>query len=132
RPNDAAAYSGLAWWLDCQGRPGEAVTMRRRARELDPLAISGTNLAWDLFYTRHYDEAVQELHSVLAVRADDAYALWVLGFALVANHNPQAAIPQLEKGVSLSHRSPALVGLLINAYAQAGRRREALRLLAEL
>jgi TolB-like protein/DNA-binding winged helix-turn-helix (wHTH) protein/tetratricopeptide (TPR) repeat protein len=132
RPNGAAAYSGLAWWLDCQGRPEEAVTMRRRARELDPLAISGTELAWDLFYTRHYDEAVQELHSVLAVRADDAYALWVLGFALVANHNPQDAIPELEKGVSLSNRSPALVGLLINAYAQAGRRREALRLLAEL
>jgi pentatricopeptide repeat protein len=131
-PNDAAAYSGLAWWLDCQGRPEEAVTMRRRARELDPLAISGTNLAWDLFYTRHYDEAVQELHSVLALRADDAYALWVLGFALIANHNPEDAIPELEKGVSISNRSPALVGLLINAYAQAGRRREALRLLAEL
>ena len=132
RPNDAAAYSGLAWWLDCQGRPEEAVTMRRRARELDPLAISGTNLAWDLFYTRHYDEAVQELHSVLAVRPDDAYALWVLGFALVANHHPEDAIPELEKGVSLSHRSPALVGLLISAYAQAGNRREAFRLLAEL
>ncbi len=24
--------------------------MRRRARELDPLAISGAELAWDLFY----------------------------------------------------------------------------------
>jgi len=132
RPNDAAAYSGLAWWLDCQGRPQEAVTMRRRARELDPLSISGTELAWDLFYTRRYDEAVQELHSVLAVRADDAYALWVLGFALIANRHPENAIPELEKGVAVSNRSPALVGLLINAYAQAGRRGAALHLLAEL
>lgn len=132
RPNNAAAYSGLAWWLDCQGRPEEAVTMRRRARELDPLAISGAELAWDLFYTRRYDEAIQELHSVLAVKADNAYALWILGFALIANHHPQDAIPGLEEGVSISNRSPALIGLLVNAYAQAGRRPDALRLLDEL
>jgi TolB-like protein/DNA-binding winged helix-turn-helix (wHTH) protein len=131
-PNDAAAYSGLAWWLDCQGRPEGAVSMRRRARELDPLAISGAELAWDLFYTRRYDEAIQELHSVLAVKADNAYALWILGFALIANHHPQDAIPGLEKGVSISNRSPALIGLLVNAYAQAGRRLDALRLLDEL
>ena len=132
RPNNAAAYSGLAWWLDCQGRPDEAVTMRRRARELDPLAISGAELAWDLFYTRRYDEAIQELHSALAVKADNAYALWILGFALIANHHPQDAIPGLEEGVSISNRSPALIGLLVNAYAQAGRRPDALRLLDEL
>jgi TolB-like protein/Tfp pilus assembly protein PilF len=132
RPNDAATYSGLAWWLECQGRTDEALTMRRHARELDPLATSGADLAWDLFYARRYDEAEQELHSVLAVRADNAYALWVLGFVLLANHRPLDAIPALEKGVSVSHRSPAIVGLLINAYAQAGRRRDALRLLNEL
>ena len=49
RPNDAGGYSGLAWWLDCQGRNEEALTMRRHARELDPLAVSGAELAWDLF-----------------------------------------------------------------------------------
>src|SRR5207237_2651966 len=59
-------------------------------------------------------------------------ALWVLGFVLLANHRPQDAISALEKAVSVSNRSPAIVGLLINAYAQAGRRRDALRLLNEL
>jgi TolB-like protein/DNA-binding winged helix-turn-helix (wHTH) protein/Flp pilus assembly protein TadD len=132
RPNDAATYSGLAWWLECQGRTDEGLTMRRHARELDPLATSGADLAWDLFYAHRYDEAEQELHSVLAVRADNAYALWVLGFVLLANHRPQDAVPELEKAVSVSNRSPAIVGLLVNAYAQAGRRRDALRLLAEL
>src|SRR5205814_160086 len=115
-----------------QGRPEEAVTMRRHARELDPLAISGADVAWDLLYARRYDEAVKELHSVLAVRADDAYALWIRGFVQIANHHPQDAIPDLEKGVSVSNRSPAIVGLLINAYAQSGRRQDALRLLNEL
>jgi TolB-like protein/DNA-binding winged helix-turn-helix (wHTH) protein/tetratricopeptide (TPR) repeat protein len=132
RPNDAAAYSGLAWWLECQGRTEEALTTRRRARELDPLLISGADLAWDLFYARRYDEAAHELRSVLAVRADNAYALWILGFVFLANHHPQDAVPELEKAVSVSNRSPAIVGLLVNAYAQAGRRRDARRLLDEL
>ncbi len=132
RPNDAGAYSGMAWWLECQGRNEEALTMRRRARELDPLAISGAELGWDLFYARRYDQAIHELRSALAVKPDDAYALWILGFALIANHHPQDAIPVLKKGVSVSNNSPALIGLLVNASAQAGRRTDALRLLDEL
>jgi TolB-like protein/lipopolysaccharide biosynthesis regulator YciM len=131
-PNNAEAHSAFAGWLVSQGRTEEAVTTCRRARELDPLAVSGSDLAWVLFYSRRYDDAVHELHSVLAGRPDDAFALWILGFALVANRHPEEAVPVLEKGVSASDRSPALIGLLIHAYAQAGRRPDALRLLEEL
>jgi TolB-like protein len=131
-PNNAEAHAAFAGWLVSQGRTEEAVTTCRRARELDPLAVSGSDLAWMLFYSRRYDDAVHELHSVLAGRPDDAFALWILGFALVANHHPEEAVPVLEKGVSASDRSPALIGLLIHAYAQAGRRPDALRLLEEL
>jgi pentatricopeptide repeat protein len=55
-----------------------------------------------------------------------------LGFALIANHQPADAIPVLEKARSLSKGSAASAGLLIRAYAHAGRRRDALRLLDEL
>jgi TolB-like protein/DNA-binding winged helix-turn-helix (wHTH) protein len=132
RPNDAAAYSAFAWWLVSQGRVEEALAARRHGRELDPLAVPGSDLAWDLFYARRYDEAMEELRSVLAVKPDDAYALWIFGFALIADRRPQEAIPVLEKGVSASDRSPALIGLLIHAYSQAGHHPEALRLLEEL
>lgn len=131
-PNNAAAYSAFAGWLVTQGRTEEAVRSCRRARELDPLAVPGTNLAWMLFYSRRYNDAVQELRSVLAVTPDDAFALWILGFALIADHHPEEAVPVLEKGVSVSNRTPAIIGLLIHAYAQAGRRADALRLLEEL
>jgi TolB-like protein/DNA-binding winged helix-turn-helix (wHTH) protein/Flp pilus assembly protein TadD len=131
-PNNAEAHSAFAMWLAIQGRTEEAVTSCRRARELDPLAISGSELAWMLFYARRYDDAVQELRSVLAVTPDDAFALWILGFTLIANHHPDEAVPVLEKGVAASDRSPAIVGLLVHAYAQAGRRADALRLLEEL
>jgi len=132
RPNLASAYWRLGVWLYVQGRTNEALGALRRGRELDPLAVSGSEMGWALFYARHYDEAVQELRSALAVRPDDAYALWILGFALVAKHEAQAAVPVLEKAVSISDRSPGIMGLLVYAYAQAGRRADALRLLEEL
>lgn len=132
KPNDAVAYSELAWWLDCQGRTEEAVRARQRAREIDPLAVSGASQGFDLLFARRYDDAVHVLRSALAVKPDDAYALWILGFVLIANHQPQQAIPELETAASASNRSPAVVGLLANAYAQAGQRLDALRLLEEL
>ncbi len=106
--------------------------MGLRGRELDPLALSADNVAWILFHARRYDGAINELRSALAVRPDDATALWFLGFVLIANHQPEEAIPVLEKAVSITNRSPGVIGVLVRAYAHAGRRNDALRLLAEL
>jgi TolB-like protein/Tfp pilus assembly protein PilF len=131
-PNDAEARDGLASWLLCHGRLDEALTAERRARELDPLAISGTNIAWILFNAHRYDDAIQEFRSALAVQPDSTDDLWRLGFALMFNRQPQEAISVVEKSVSLSGRSPGAVAVLVSAYANAGRRPDALRLLAEL
>jgi pentatricopeptide repeat protein len=132
KPNDAAAHLGLANWLMCQGRTEEALAWSRRARELDPLGVSGVSLGWIMFHARHYDDAIRELRSVLAVHPDNATAHWFLGFVLIDNGQPEEAIPELEKTVSLMDRSPGTIGVLIRAYARAGRRTDALRLLAEL
>ena len=131
-PNDADAHYGLAFWLLCRGRTDEALAWAQRGRELNPFAVSGENLAWILFQSHRYDEAIRELRSVLAVHPDDAMALTTLGFTLVANNQPGEAITVLEKAISISHRSPLPIGVLIRAYSHAGRRKEALGLLAEL
>jgi TolB-like protein/Flp pilus assembly protein TadD len=131
-PNDADAHAGLALWLLCQGRKDEAVAWAQRGRELDPLAVSGAGVAWILFQSRRYNEAIRELRSVLALDPDDTSALLDLGFTLVANNQPGDAIPVLKKAISISNGSPAATGVLIRAYAHAGRRTDALRLLAEL
>ncbi|PYU39862.1 MAG: hypothetical protein DMG53_23740 [Acidobacteria bacterium] len=75
---------------------------------------------------------MHELRSALAVRPDDAMALWYLGFVLTAKGQPEEAIPVLERAVSISDRSPGVIGVLVRAYAHAGRRPDALRLLAKL
>jgi TolB-like protein/Tfp pilus assembly protein PilF len=131
-PNSAAAYEGLALWLVCKGRADEAVAAAERGRELDPQGVSFEDFGWTLFQTRHYDQAIRELRSALVARPEDFGALMDLGFVLIANDQPEEAIPVLEKAVALSKRSPGALGILIRAYAHAGRRGDALRLLVEL
>ncbi len=131
-PNDVDAYGGISSWLLSHGRTDEALAWARRGRELDPLTVSGANIGWILFQSHRYDESIRELRSALALQPDDTDALLYLGFALVADDRPADAIPVLEKAVSISHGSPAATGVLIRAYSHAGRRSDALRLLADL
>ena len=130
--NDAGAHVGYAKWLLCQGRTDDALAWVQRARELDPLGGAGitplggaaiTN-GFILFHARRYDEAIREL------RNDDPDH-WILGLALIANGQPDEAITVLEKALG-TDRNPAVMGVLVRAYAHAGRRREALRLVDEL
>jgi TolB-like protein/Flp pilus assembly protein TadD len=129
--NDAGAYVGYAKWLMCQGRTDEALAWAQRARDLDPLGAAGDLLGfpgitrgWILFHARHYDEAIRQL------RRDDPDH-WYLGMALIANGQPDEAITVLEKALG-PDRNPAVMGVLVRAYAHAGRREEGLRLLDEL
>lgn len=131
-PNDAGAYAGYALWLSCEGRTDEAVTWIRRGRELDPTAVTGGSVSWILFQAHHYDEAIREARSALAVQPDDARTLLTLGFALNANRQPGEAVVVLEKALALSKGSPAVEGVLIRAYSLAGRRSNAEKLLGDL
>ncbi|HKR26342.1 MAG TPA: hypothetical protein VJS11_02770, partial [Acidobacteriaceae bacterium] len=131
-PNNPDALAREALWQACQGRTDDAVAEIQRARALDPVGLSGAGVAWVLFLSHRFDESARELRSMLPVRPDSAAALWYLGFALTAGNQPGEAIAPLEKAVSLSHRSPAVLAILIRAYAHAGRRADALRLLAEM
>jgi pentatricopeptide repeat protein len=131
-PNDARAHADYAFWLLCQGRTDDAVTWIRHARELDPVAVAGNEVSEILFQARRYDEAIRESRSALAVQPDNAVTLWYLGFQLIANNQAAEAVPVLEKAFSLSEGSPGVAGVLIRAYAHAGRRDDALRLLEDL
>jgi len=131
-PNDSGAHLGFADWLLCQGRIEEAETWARRARELDPVAVTGNTVGWILFQSRHYEQAIRELRSDIAVHPENASTYWFLGYALIANDQADQAIPELEKALSLSGRSPAIIGVAVRAYARAGQRTQALHLLNEL
>ena len=131
-PNDASAFHGLAFWLLCHGRTEEALDWSRRARELDPLGVAATGHGRILFHARRYDEAIRVYRSVLAAQPDDLPANLFLGMALISNGQPGKAISPLEKVISGSQRTIDAFGVLVMAYAQAGRHADALRLLGQL
>ncbi|MGB6973197.1 MAG: tetratricopeptide repeat protein [Terracidiphilus sp.] len=131
-PNDAGAEAGLADWLLSEGHPQEALAAARRARDLDPMDERGFGLGWYLFHAREYDEAIRDSRSMLAVNPDSVGTLWILAFSLMKTGHPDQAIPLLERAKTLSGGGPAVLGVLVAAYAQAGRRTDALKVLAEL
>ena len=61
---DRDLSDAFAHWLVSQGRTREALAWAQRAREHDPLAVSGIEIGWILFHSRRYDEAAREFHSV--------------------------------------------------------------------
>ena len=130
-PNDAWTYVGYARWLLCQGRLEEAQEWALRGRELDPLTVGGHEIGWILFQSRRYDEAIRELRSDLAAFPDHLGSMWFLGYALIAKGRADEAIPVLEKAAG-PDRNGAILGVLAHAYADAGRRPEALRVVDEL
>jgi TolB-like protein/Tfp pilus assembly protein PilF len=131
-PNDALAHWGLGLWLLCQGRTDEAISWAQRGQQLDPITVPGGEVAWILFQSHRYEEAIGQLHSVLAVQPDDVDALSTLGFVLAAMGRDREAVAVLEKSVADSNGSPAAIGVLIRAYARSGRRSDAMRLLTDL
>lgn len=126
-PNNSAAQLGYATWLMCHGQMDEALSWSRHAREIDPLGVTGITTGLILFQARRYPEAIRELRSVISVRPGQAGPLWLLGFALIANHQPEEAIPLLEKAASGSAQSAGVIGGLVRANVEAGHRDEALR-----
>ncbi len=131
-PKDGLAQAGFALWLLAQGRTAEAIDWVRRGRRLDPQGVTGSAVACVLFHAHRFDEAIHELQTVLAMRPEDAHALYTMGMVLSAEQRAAEAIPFLQKSLAIAPDDPATMGMLIRAYASAGRRADAVRLLDEM
>lgn len=131
-PNSADALGEYAEWLLCHGRFDEALVLVRHAREVDPVGTQSDHVGWILFQARKYDEALREMRSAVSLEPEHAYIRFQLSFVLIAMNHPDEAIPHMEKALALTDRSPGSIELLATAYAKAGRRSDALRLLDEL
>ena len=132
-PSYATAYQRYSLYLMAMGQTADSFEQIMKARELDPLSISiNFSLGWRLYMARQYDRAIQQLRNTLEM--DSSYELphLVLGLAYVEKRDFGHAIPELRKAVDLSHGTPLMVSALANAYARAGNKVEAEKLLAGL
>lgn len=129
----AQAHQYLSTVLTVQGRAEEAIAAARRAALLDPLSpVSGTTLAYRLYYARRYEEALKEFARVTELAPEFASAR--LGEAQAYRELGRAAesYAASRRAASVAGGRTYLQAHLAYAEARRGRLDEARRILREL
>ena len=132
-PNYANAHNLYASSLMMKGLIKESIAASTRARELDPFSLSiSVQRGFLLENARRYDEAIEQLRSVIAMDPNHYQAYWTLGHTYAASGRFAEAIAASEKAVALSDRVPGALGILGLVYGLAGRKDDATKVLNEL
>jgi len=130
-PNSSYAHRAYADFLIAMGRPEEAIAEIGKLGAIDPLELSSSRMAGELYMARRYDEAISQARKVLTQNpnSDEAH-LW-LGLALEQKHAFADGIEELKKASELSNNR-MWIGFVAQAQALAGDRTGALRILRDL
>jgi eukaryotic-like serine/threonine-protein kinase len=131
-PGYATAHQWYAEFLGLMGREPEAVAEGQQALALDPLSlIINMEAGLPYLYSGQYDLAIAHFRKTLQLDPGFALAHCNLGGAYVERGEPARGIPEIEEALRLD-RTAAILSFLGHAYATAGRRADAERVLAEL
>jgi TolB-like protein/Tfp pilus assembly protein PilF len=130
-PGYPLTYRIYGGYLTMIGRHPEALPYFEQARRLDPL-YERNYLAegYSYFMAHKYDEAIEQFRKNLEIEPDPM-TYFGLVLALAEKGDYAAAISEGEKATKLND-SPLLLTSLASAYARAGRRADASRLLRQL
>ena len=129
-PNLAMAHYWYSWQLIFFDRMEEAEAEHIRALELDPLTplhaawLGGLYWIWG-----RYEKALEEVNKALDMSPNAWHGLYVLGNIYIDMGMPEEAISTAKRAAELY---PNMRYLLGRAYAMAGQRDEALKILSEL
>ena len=129
-PSLPEAHAHYGWYLLLFARTDEGVAELRRAAELDPLTpVFSAWVGW--MYNNHGDntKAIEWSSKALEIDPNDNDALYVLACALYGTKRFEQAI---ETAKRLAAVNPDWKFGLAEAYAAAGRKDEALKLIAEM
>jgi tetratricopeptide (TPR) repeat protein len=113
-------------------RHAEALSEAKRARELDPLSPSANlRVGASAEEMGQYDQARVELQRAIEVDLNYWWPHSLLGETYVRQARFDEAIAEFQKARQLDN-NPYILGRLGYAYAQSGKRAEALKVLEEL
>ena len=133
RPSYAEAHQIYASFLAEMGRHDQALAEIRVAQELDPFSPTTIlNAGWVLYYAREYDRAIEQCRKALNLDARSLSARDCLGSAHLAMAAFDQAIAEYTSVVASSGNDPLRLAGLGCAYALAGRKSQARKILAEL
>jgi eukaryotic-like serine/threonine-protein kinase len=125
-PSYATAHQWYGNYLSDMGKEDDALAEMRRALELDPLSpIIHRDVAWPLFFSRRYADAVTHLDTTLAAFPGYLPAARLRARALAQRGDYAEAIREFEEQKQRAD-GPRPRSELAWAYALAGRRDQAL------
>jgi TolB-like protein/DNA-binding winged helix-turn-helix (wHTH) protein/Flp pilus assembly protein TadD len=132
-PHYANAHHWYGDNLSATGRHDEALLEAKQALELDPLNLMiGTWVGLRYYLARKYDRAIEQGRNTVELDPNFAAAHLLLGESYVQTGLYEQGLTELKKAASLSGDSPLYLAQVGVAYASAGRKAEALRIIGQL
>lgn len=131
-PNYATAHHWYAEHLTWLGRFDEALRESERARQLDPLSliIKADNGAI-LYFSRHYDAAIEQFHAVLDMEPNFPRA-GLLTYAYIEKGSFAEALAELERWPPPPNNGPWSWAVHAYVYGRTGEQKKARRSLEKL
>jgi TolB-like protein/DNA-binding winged helix-turn-helix (wHTH) protein len=131
-PNSVRAHVTYAYHLAWLGRLDEAMPHVKRAQELDPLSlITSAEIGNMLYCSRQYDRAIEQFQKIIELDPNFPPAHTRLGMVYLEKGMYEEAITEHKKAIALDD-SPRRTAWLGHAYAVAGRKAEAQKILDDL
>jgi TolB-like protein/DNA-binding winged helix-turn-helix (wHTH) protein/Tfp pilus assembly protein PilF len=125
-PNSPVAHNGYSVYLTFVGRGEEALPHAKRAQEINPLAKGWYFLlGWIHYFNRDYDKALEQYQQ-------EPDPLWNLPFFLAWTLREKGMYQEAITEFKKAQDDPRVWGHLGNAYARAGNKAEAQKLLNKL
>ena len=129
----ATGHQWFGLYLTMIGRHEEGFQELKTGIRLDPFVpIINACLAWGYWLARRQDDHIEQLEKTLELDPNFAPVNWGLGLGYLEKGMYDPAIAAMQKAVQLSQRAPIFVSLLGEAYAVAGRREDAQKIVDEL
>jgi TolB-like protein/Tfp pilus assembly protein PilF len=132
-PRYPFAHYFFGFFLALMGRYEEAYTECKRGLRLDPLSsVMHWGLGFVFWCSRRYDQAIEEADRSIELDPTFVGAHALHGWAYPHKSRHELAIASLRKAVELSQGASQWVGSLGEAYAKAGCKDEARKILHQL
>jgi len=132
-PSYAFAHNNYAFYFVALMRHDDALAEIKRARELDPVSLMiNSDLGWAYYFARQYDQAILQFRRALELDPNLAISQFALGHVYEQKEMFAESMAAFQKAVSLSPGDLEAIAGLGHAYAVAGRREDALKIVARL
>jgi len=131
-PVDPAGHRLYSWLLTAQGRFEEAQREMRVSLEAEPAnSFYHAEFALVWYFSRNYEQCVEQCRRAIALDATSYWPRMVLGWAYEQQGKMDSATDELHRASRLADNAQ-VAGSLGHAYAVAGRRVEARRVISDL